>query len=124
MVFSFVLRFVDVLTLPQAFPSGNAYFSHTTATARSATASSANKIFADGERSPFRMRETVLFATPARLASSLLPSFAFFIAFRIVAIRFSVSAMGGRCHGETLLTRGNGVGRLRGVLLLPARRGY
>ena len=70
------------------------------------------------------MRETVDFATPALLASSLLPSFAFFIAFRIVAIRLSSSAMRGRCHAETLLTSGNRAGRFRGVLLLPVRRGY
>jgi hypothetical protein len=120
----FVLRFVDVLTMRLPFPSGNTYFSHTTATALIATASIAKKIFADGWRSPFRMRETVDLCSPALLASSLLPSFAFFIAFRIVAIRLSSSAMAGRCHGETALTSGNGAGTLRGVLLLPARRGY
>ena len=58
---SFVVRFVDVMTLHPLFPSGNAYFSHTTATALSATASSAKRILAEGERSPFRMRETVDF---------------------------------------------------------------
>jgi hypothetical protein len=36
----------------------------------------------------------------------------------------SSSAMGGRCHAETALTSGNRVGTVRGVLLLPARRGY
>jgi hypothetical protein len=110
------VRFVDVLTLLQALPLGNTYFSHTTATARSATASNANKIFALGERSPFKMRETVLFATPARLATSFCPSFVFRIARLIAAIRFSVSAMGGRCHAETALTSGNRAGRFRGVL--------
>jgi hypothetical protein len=56
-----LFRFVDVMTMHPVFPLGNTYFSHTTATARSATASSAKRILADGERSPFRMRETVLF---------------------------------------------------------------
>jgi hypothetical protein len=59
------------------------------------------------------MRETVLFATPARLATSFCPSFVFRIARLIAAIRFSVSAMRGRCHGETLLTRRNRVATLR-----------
>jgi hypothetical protein len=113
---SFVLRFVDVPTLHSVFPLGNTYFSHTIATARNATASNANKIFALGERSPFKMRETVLFATPARLATSFCPSFVRLIARLIAAIRFSVSAMGGRCHAETALTSGNRAGRLRGVL--------
>lgn len=110
---SFVVRFVDVLTLLQVFPSGNTYFSHTTATARMATASSANKIFADGERSPFRMRETVDFGISARLASSLFPNFAFFIARLIAAIRRCNSPMAGRCHAETALTSGNRVGIVR-----------
>jgi len=107
-----LFRFVDVMTMHSVFPSGNTYFSHTTATARNATASSAKRILADGERSPFRMRETVLFATPARLASSLLPVFVFRIARLIAAIRLSSSAMSRRCHAETLLTSGNRAGSL------------
>jgi len=107
------LRLVrHALTLHPVFPSGNTYFSHTTATARNATASRAKRILADGERSPFRMRETVLFATPARLASSLLPVFVFRIARLIAAIRLSSSAMSRRCHAETLLTSGNRAGSL------------
>ncbi len=110
---SFVLRFVDVLTLLQVFPLGNAYFSQTTATALNATASSAKRILADGDRSPFRIRETVLFATPALRATSFCPSFVRFIARLIAAIRLSSSAMRGRCHGETLLTSGNRVATSR-----------
>jgi hypothetical protein len=56
------------------------------------------------------MRETVLFATPARLATSFCPSFVFRIARFIAAIRLSSSAMRGRCHAETALTSGNRVG--------------
>jgi hypothetical protein len=79
--------------MTQVFPIGNTYFSQTTATARNATASSANKIFADGERSPFRMRETVDFATPALRATSFCPSFVFRIARFIAAILFCNSPM-------------------------------